>query len=162
MLGWMSEDRNSILQLLIMSTLPSSDDKDEGLSATEIIDIFTESLEAWVPRRGTIYPAINQLVSKGYLVKTDGRPMRLFLSRKGKEKLSSFAHDLITNTEIFFDFIDLFQDNLSDREEFQQLRIDFLRKLVRLLNKRTRSFKDSLEESKQQDSGWKEVKIKSR
>ncbi|MHA1972587.1 MAG: hypothetical protein ACTSW1_06330 [Candidatus Hodarchaeales archaeon] len=160
MLGWMSEDRNSILQLLIMSSVPSSEDKNEGLSATEIIDMFNESLEAWVPRRGTIYPAINQLVAKGYLMKTKGRPMRLFLSKKGEEKLSSFAHDLIKNTKVFFDFIDLFQDNLSDREVFQQLRTEFLGRLVKLLEQRIVSFKESLEESKEHNSGWKEVKIK--
>ena len=156
----MSEDRTSVLQLLILSIV--ADNPDKELSAKEILTILSSDaddfMEMWIPRKGSIYPAIKQLVNKGYLTKSEGRPMLVSMSKIGEQKLPMLTEDLIVTLRIFFDFVKSFQENLSD--QYSDLRISFLTNLVKQLNKSSKEFEHTLEESKSGKSSWKEVKIR--
>jgi DNA-binding PadR family transcriptional regulator len=160
MIGWMSEDRTSVLQLLILSIV--ADNPDKELSAKEILRILSNDaddfMELWIPRKGSIYPAINQLIHKGYLNRSEGRPMLISISKIGERKLPVLTDDLIITLRVFFDFISSFQENLAD--QFSDLRISFLTKMVKQLNKTSEDFEQMLEESQSGKSSWKEVKIR--
>ena len=160
MIGWMSEDRTSVLQLLILSII--GDNPEKELSASEILTILSNDaddfMELWIPRKGSIYPAIKQLVNKGYLNRSEGRPMLVSMSKMGEQKLPRLTEDLIVTLRVFFDFITSFQENLSD--QYSDLRISFLTKMVRQLSKTSQDFEQMLEESKSGKSSWKEVKIR--
>ena len=160
MIGWMSEDRTSVLQLLILSIV--ADNPEKHLSAKEILKILSHDAddfeEFWVPRKGSIYPAINQLVHKGYLDRSKGRPMLLSISRMGVQKLPMLTDNLLVTLRIFFDFVNSFQENLAD--QFSYLRLSFLTKLIHQLDSTREEFKQTLEESKSGKTSWKEVKIR--
>ena len=154
----MSEDRNSMLQLLILSTLVDNLDKG-SLTATEIIDIIaTDLADVWIPKRGTIYPAIKQLIHKGYLERTDDRPMRVWISSIGMEKVPDLSDSLLQNLKTYFDFIYVYQENLADN--FSEHRTVFLSDLISFLSSREEEFTQAHDESMTDHSGWKDVKIR--
>lgn len=157
MIGWMSEDRNSMVQLLILSIL--ADNIDKRFTLGEIIDILAEDFDnVWIPKRGSIYPAVNQLVSKKYLEKTDGRPMQVWLSYEGQSRLSNLVLELLNNIKTFFNFVDIFQENLEDN--FPELREEFLIKLTEFLNQSKIIFEQAKKDTQSGQSKWKDVKIR--
>ena len=157
MIGWMSEDRNSMLQLLILSIL--ADNLEKRFTLGELIDILSEDFkQTWIPKRGSIYPAVNQLVNKRYLEKTDGRPMQVWLSHQGQSRLPHLVSELLDNIKTFFDFVDLFQDNLEDN--FPDLRAEFLSALIEFFEETTTLFEQAKDDTKTGHSKWKDVKIR--
>ncbi len=157
MIGWMSEDRNSMLQLLILSTL--ADNLEKKYTLGEIIEILSEDFEdVWIPKRGSIYPAVNQLVNKKYLIKTDGRPMRVWLSSEGETRLPHLVSELLDNIKTFFEFVALFQENLEDN--FPELRADFLLRLLEFFDQSKLVFEQVKKDTQSGNSGWKDVKIR--
>ena len=87
----------------------------ESLTASDLIDIISSDLaDVWIPRRGTIYPAVKQLIHKGYIEKTDDRPMRIWISSEGVEKLPQLSEGILQNIRTYFNFIYTYQENLSD------------------------------------------------
>ena len=81
MLGWMSKDKNSMLQVLILSMISEG-----SYTTSEIVGTLTQGLGEYSPQPGTIYPAIHQLVKKGYLIKSETRPMRVRISERGTRR----------------------------------------------------------------------------
>ncbi len=153
----MSEERNSILQLLILSTIA-----EEGHTAGEVIDLLSNSFgDQWIPRRGSVYPAIKQLENKGYLKKNDERPMRIRLSSEGLERFPNLIIDFLDYITKFFEFIDIFQENLAEMSTIDpNLRKKFLENLLQLLKAKVDSFETSLIESELGKSSWKDVTVK--
>ena len=157
MIGWMSEDRNSMLQLLILSIL--ADNLEKRFTLGEIIEILSEEFDkTWIPKRGSIYPAVNQLVSKRYLEKTDRRPMQVWLSTEGQARLPHLVSELLHNIDTFFDFVYLFQENLEDN--FPDLRGNFLVALTEFFKQTDELFEQAKDDSKTGHSKWKDVKIR--
>lgn len=157
MIGWMSRDRNSILQILILSVLIEEND---SKSASEILEILEDGMllrTNWIPHRGSIYPAIKQLVSKGYLMKSKEftRPMKFEPSHAGLKRLPSMIDDLILNIANFFEFIDLIQENIAHKN--LELRQSLLEELTKLLEVNTNRFKDALKED---PTKWKKIHVR--
>ncbi|MFX0014780.1 MAG: hypothetical protein ACFFB2_00730 [Promethearchaeota archaeon] len=153
----MSRDRNSILQMLILSVLIEEDD---SKSAGEILEILEDGMlirTNWIPHRGSIYPAIKQLVSKGYLKKSEEstRPMKFKPSQAGLKRLPSMIEDLISNIANFFEFIDLIQENIGYKN--RELRQVLLKELITLLEINTTRFKDALKED---PTMWKKIHVR--
>jgi sugar-specific transcriptional regulator TrmB len=138
LIGWLSEDRNSIFQFLILSVIADNIEKS-----------FTGS---------SIYPAIKQLVHKGYLEKSSGRPMRVWLSKAGEKRIPTISRDLVRNIRTFMRFVFLYQENLA--EFFPELREEFLSEIVSLMSKSKEEFSSALKDTKKGRSEWKEVNIK--
>ncbi|UCG89531.1 MAG: PadR family transcriptional regulator [Candidatus Heimdallarchaeota archaeon] len=153
----MSRDRNSILQILILSVLI---EEDALKSASEILEILEDGMllrTNWTPHRGSIYPAIKQLVSKGYLKKSEKytRPMKFKPSQAGLKRLPSMIEDLLTNIANFFEFIDLIQENIGYQN--RELRHFLLRELTTLLEINTTRFKEAIKED---PTEWKEIHVR--
>ncbi len=153
MLGWMSKDKNSMLQVLLLSMISKG-----SYTANEIVEILSQGLGDWSPQSGTIYPAIHQLVKKGYLVKSDSRPMRVKISKQGTKRIPDLTKDLMSNIRSLFEFVDLFQENLFDYS--QELRRQFLGELITFLQYQADFFQESLDEAKGEKHGWKKVHVK--
>ena len=131
----------------------------EGSYTTnEIVEILTQGLGEYSPQPGTMYPAIHQLVKKGYLIKSKSRPMRVKISERGARKIPNLTVDLLSNIRNLFEFVDLFQENLFDFS--QDLRRQFLEDLIPFLRYQADFFQESLDEAKGERHGWKKVNVK--
>ncbi|MHA2175088.1 MAG: hypothetical protein ACXABI_09685 [Candidatus Hodarchaeales archaeon] len=157
LIGWLSEDRNSIFQFLILSVI--ADNIEKSFTANEILNILESDFQNdWIPQRSSIYPAIKQLVHKGYLEKSSGRPMRVWLSKAGEKRIPTISRDLVRNIRTFMRFVFLYQENLA--EFFPELREEFLSEIVSLMSKSKEEFSSALKDTKKGRSEWKEVNIK--
>ncbi len=157
MIGWMSEDRNSIFQFLILSVI--ADNIEKSFTANDILNILESDFQdEWIPQRSSIYPAIKQLVHKGYLEKSSGRPMRVWLSKDGEKRIPKITKDLLRSIRTFLRFVHLYQENLA--EYFPELRAEFLGAIESILSKTKKDFSSALDDAKKGRSEWKEVNIR--
>ena len=66
--------------------------------------------------------------------------------------------ELLSNIQTFFEFVDLFQENLEDN--FPDLREDFLDRLTQFFDQRKTVFEKAKQDTQSGHSKWKNVKIR--
>jgi len=152
MIGWILPRKVSMLQALILSSLSH-----EGETASAVIEHLNQLGDPWIPHRGSVYPAINNLEGRGLLRKVAERPMKLQLTPEGEDFLYEIAEGIKENLTIVLEAINLFQSNLASHSD--HIRVKFLEQVTKQLQSASTHLETELGEAAKELDSWKDVKV---
>ena len=94
----------SPIQIAILMEFALSGDDQKKI--TEILNILTSEYEGlWIPKKGTIYPAVHNLHVRGYLKMSNKQPYGYTITTKGLESINEIMENLEIQLKAYLKFM---------------------------------------------------------
>jgi DNA-binding PadR family transcriptional regulator len=94
--------------------------KDNPTSIPSIISDLEKFFEGfWVPKKGTIYPAVHNLHVRGYLKRHHIKPYGYSITNNGLEAIGKIVENLNQQLDVYFTYFAFVLENLAKMDKKQ-------------------------------------------